>query len=218
MPKYNLKAKPKEILTVGSKKDLYIEIPVYGDLKAQEAEQLEQLNIHYQRWTQKLFKLAQDIAEVKQLSLVEVLTLISTEDIEGQAEKFGEFLEVLALHASQKPNETDKLIHSAFILLKSRVDPEITLEDIKDLPLEFLKQINDVVFMETSREYFSAQSLKEENSLLQEMVNLAETGIDSCIKTVHLLEEVVPPEYKQELTGIVTELSAYYDLKASLGK
>lgn len=215
---YNFTKKPKEIITVGDPNGIFIEVPLYGDLINKEAEQLENLTIQYQKWTQKLFKLAQDISKAKDLSLAQVLSLVSSDNLEDQANAFGEYLLALTNHSLAKPTESDRLTETALILLTSRVDPAITKQDVLDLPLEFVKQLNDVVFQETAKEYLTVQSLKEENSLLSEMVNLADSAIHSCIDLVGIVEKTVSEEYHQDLAEVSANLSGYFDLKASLGK
>lgn len=216
---YNFTKTPKEIITVGNPQGIFVEIPLYGDVLNKEAEILERLNNEYQKWTQKLFKLAQEISSKKQIPLAKVLSLISSEDVEMQATEFGEYLQALVNHSLQKPSESQRLVDTALILLQSRVDANITKKDVADMPLEFIKQLNDVVYQEMSREYVAVQTLKEENNLLSEMVSIGEDAIHVCIDLVNTIETITEDEeILGKLSKISDGLSNYFVLKSSLGK
>jgi hypothetical protein len=215
---YNFAKKPKKTVTLGSPDEVYIDIPIYGDLLAKEAEELEKISSEYQKWTQQLFKLANTISEKTGMKLVEVLSCLSSDTPEEQVEALQGHMIPLLAHANTKPSDAQRLQNSSLVILQSRVDPQITLEDIKDLPVELLKQINDVVYQETSAQYQSYEALKKDYEIMKELVDLGESGIQSCIDLINFLSKGADEDTKENLDAISSNLSNYFLIKSTLGK
>jgi hypothetical protein len=210
---FNL-ASPPQVL-IGDKDGVYVNIPEYKDLLANEYIQIETLDKAEAEWNNKLVELADSLAKTKKMNIwdvVEKLDTLDNMDNSAKTEFLGDKMGAMADLAATKPSPRMKQIKIIGIILRSRVSSSITDEMVSSLPQKFLQQISDFIYQEqVSGEHIPYASLKNQYEAVTARLTYTERIIDE-VKA--LLDN---PE-KNDMTKMNAALEEYQDYIETLGK
>lgn len=178
--KFNFNLTPTDEVTVTCG-NLFVTLPRYGDLLGYEYNVEQEELAKEQVWQSKVLDLTSTIAGERGISLWEVSQLMVAAEGGNAADQFeilgdhvNEFMSLL----SQKPSEHNRNFAIATAVLK-RVDPDITVDKVRQLPMNLIYQIIDFVDMEKvdgahlsySEATHRARILEEENNRLRETLD-----------------------------------------------
>lgn len=148
-----LPIEPKDYTTVG---DL-IKLPVYNDLLGMEYEELESIENEENEWNTRLLELANKVADEKGIDIYQVSELLSNAENAGEQEK----MDIMGSHLldfnriiSERPAESQKVLRLAKVVLTTRVNPELSSEDVKKLPRKIIQGLYDFLLEEQSEGEF----------------------------------------------------------------
>jgi len=194
-------------------KGLYVDIPQYKDLLANEYIQFEALDKADAEWNNRLVAIAQSLATSKEMNIWDVVATLDTLDNMDNAAKadfLGDKMVAMSDLAASKPSPRQKQLKMITIILNSRVSPQITEAEVSKLPQTFLQGIADFIYQEQmGGEHVPYSSLKNQyESALAKLV-YAEQVVDAAAK-------INPEEVStKELFEALDEYNAYNE---TLGK
>lgn len=169
-----------------------------------------------------MLNLAEELAETNNLELWDVIDKLQDLDALTLAEKSkltGNQMPRLVALERERPSPQERMIDIALIVLRSRVDPNITKEQLSQIPNKLLKEINDFISKEQyDGKHVSYASLRTDYDILLGKASLGEQLI-LAYREVLDQANTVQGDYNPELlTELEKAKQAYWKYEETTKK